>query len=38
VRALDDGDRTMLARIAEHYVEKGRRYRAGLLAIADRQG
>ncbi len=38
VRALEDGDRTMLKRIAEHYVEKGRRYRAGLLAIADRQG
>jgi carbonic anhydrase/acetyltransferase-like protein (isoleucine patch superfamily) len=37
VRPLNDGDRTMLQRIAEHYVEKGQRYRAGLHEIADRQ-
>ena len=36
VRALDDRDRAMLSSIAEHYVEKGRRYRVGLVEIADR--
>ena len=35
VRALDDRDRAMLSSIAEHYVEKGRRYRVGLVEIAD---
>ena len=31
VRSLTDADREMLSRIAEHYVDKGRRYRAGLF-------
>jgi carbonic anhydrase/acetyltransferase-like protein (isoleucine patch superfamily) len=35
VRALTDADRAMLARIAEHYVEKGQRYRAGLVELKD---
>ena len=28
---LTEADREMLSRIAEHYVDKGRRYRAGLV-------
>jgi carbonic anhydrase/acetyltransferase-like protein (isoleucine patch superfamily) len=32
VRSLTDADREMLSRIAEHYVDKGRRYRAGLVS------
>jgi carbonic anhydrase/acetyltransferase-like protein (isoleucine patch superfamily) len=42
VRSLTDADRAMLAHIAEHYVDRGRRYRAGLvllgqLAVGSRQ-
>ena len=31
VRSLTDADREMLSQIAEHYVDRGQRYRAGLV-------
>jgi carbonic anhydrase/acetyltransferase-like protein (isoleucine patch superfamily) len=35
VRSLTDADRAMLAHIAEHYVDRGRRYRAGLVLLGQ---